>query len=55
MQRIFDVTRQQLKSYTKGLDTLYNQVKSDTKTTVGNVKKTGKAVGTVAGWIKKKK
>lgn len=55
MQRIFDVTRQQLKSYTKGLDTLYNQVKSDTKTTVGNVKKTGKAMGTVAGWIKKKK
>ena len=54
MQRIFDVTREQLKSYTSGLDGLYNQVKNDTKTTVGNIKKTGKAIGTAIGWIKGK-
>ena len=54
MQRMFDVTREQLNSYTKGMDTLYKQVKGDAKTTVGNVKKTGKAIGTAIGWIKKK-
>ena len=54
MQRIFDVTRAQLNSYTKGMDGLYNQVKGDAKTTVSNIKKTGKAIGTAIGWIKKK-
>ncbi len=54
MQRMFDVTREQLNSYTKGMDTLYKQVKGDAKTTVSNVKKTGKAIGTAIGWIKKK-
>ena len=55
MQRMFDVTREQLNSYTKGMDGLYKQVKDDAKTTVGNVKKTGKAIGTAIGWIKDKK
>ena len=55
MQRIFDVTREQLNSYTKGMDTLYKQVKGDAKTTVGNVTKAGKAIGTAIGWIKDKK
>ena len=55
MQRMFDVTREQLNSYTKGMDGLYKQVKGDAKTTVGNIKKTGKAIGTAIGWIKDKK
>lgn len=55
MQRIFDVTREQLNSYTKGMDGLYKQVKGDVKTTVGNIKKTGKTIGTAIGWIKDKK
>ena len=54
MQRIFDVTRAQLKSYAKGMDGLYNQVKGDAKTTVSNVKKTANAIGTAVGWIKGK-
>ncbi len=55
MQRMFDVTREQLNSYTKGMDGLYKQVKGDAKTTFSNVKKTGKAIGTAIGWIKDKK
>ena len=54
MQRMFDVTREQLNSYTKGMDGLYKQVKGDAKATVGNLQKTGKTIGTVIGWIKKK-
>lgn len=54
MQRMFDVTREQLNSYTKGMDGLYKQVKGDAKATVGNLQKTGKTIGTAIGWIKKK-
>lgn len=54
MQRIFEVTREQLNSYTKGMDGLYKQVKGDAKATVSNIKKTGKTIGTAIGWIKKK-
>ncbi len=54
MQRMFDVTREQLNSYTKGMDSLYKQVKGDAKTTIGNLQKTSKTIGTAIGWIKKK-
>lgn len=56
MFRIFNMTRQQLDSYVgKGMDKLYNQVTGDAKKTVDNTKKLGKTLGTVFGWIKKKK
>lgn len=52
--KIFDMTQQQLKLYTGGgLDGLYNQVKSDSKTLYGGIKDMGKKLGTAIGWIKK--
>ena len=55
MFRIFNLTREQLDSYVgKGMDNLYNQVKSDTKILTGRVKSVGSAIGTAMGWIKKK-
>lgn len=55
MFRIFNLTREQLDSYVgKGMDNLYNQVKGDTKTLAGRIKKAGAAIGTAVGWIKKK-
>lgn len=55
MFRIFNLTREQLDSYVgKGMDNLYNQVKGDTKTLAGRIKKAGSAIGTAVGWIKKK-
>ena len=55
MFRIFNLTREQLDSYVgKGMDSLYNQVKGDTKTLAGRVKNVGSAIGTAIGWIKKK-
>ncbi len=54
MLRIFDMTRDQLKTYTGGgMDKLYNQVKSDSKTMLGSAKKWGKNVGKAVGFIKK--
>ncbi len=53
MQRIFDETQKKLKTYTGGMDGLYNQVKGDTKTFVGGVKKLGTGIGKAVGWIKK--
>lgn len=50
MQRMFDITRDQLNSYTKGMDGLYKQVSGDTKTVAGRFKK----IGTVIKTIKKK-
>jgi hypothetical protein len=55
MQRIFSVTQEQLNAYTKGMDTLYKDVKSDAKTTISGAKKTAKAIGSAIGWIKGKK
>ena len=55
MQRMFDVTQEQLNSYTKGMDGLYKDLKSDTKTVIGGAKKTTQAIGTAIGWIKGKK
>ena len=55
MFRIFNLTREQLDSYVgKGMDNLYNQVKSDTKILTGRFKSVGSAIGTAMGWIKKK-
>lgn len=55
MFHIFNLTREQLDSYVgKGMDNLYNQVKSDTKILTGRVKSVGSAIGTAMGWIKKK-
>jgi len=55
MLRIFKLTREQLDNYVgKGMDNLYNQVKSDSKIMIkkaGNIKK---SIGTAIGWIKKK-
>ncbi|MBE6457779.1 MAG: hypothetical protein E7011_03170 [Alphaproteobacteria bacterium] len=54
MFKIYDKTQEQLKKYIGGgMDGLYNSVKSDAGTIWGNIKKTGKAIGTAAGWIKK--
>lgn len=55
MQRLFDATREQLNSYTKGMDSLYKQVKGDVKTTYTNVKNTTKTVGKAIKFFKKKK
>lgn len=55
MQRMFDVTQEQLNSYTKGMDTLYKDVKNDAKTTISGAKKTVKTIGSAIGWIKGKK
>ena len=55
MQRMFSVTQEQLNAYTKGMDTLYKDVKSDAKTTISGAKKTAKAIGSAIGWIKGKK
>ncbi len=55
MFKIFELTRKQLKSFAgDGSDKLYTQVVGDTKQFAGNVKSLGKAIGTAAGWIKKK-
>jgi len=55
MMRIFDLTRKQLDAYVGGgMDSLYNQVKSDTKTVWKGAKDWGKKVGKAVGWIKKK-
>lgn len=54
MLRIFDMTRDQLKSYTGGkMDKLYNQVKGDSKTLLNGAKDWGKKVGKAVGFIKK--
>lgn len=54
MLRIFDMTRDQLKTYTGGgMDKLYNQVKGDSKTMLGSAKKLGKNIGKAIGFIKK--
>lgn len=55
MFKIFDMTQTQLKKYIGGgMDDLYNQIKTDSKTFVGGIKSLGKSIGTAAGWIKKK-
>lgn len=55
MFKIFELTRKQLDMYVgKGMDTLYNNVTSDTKNLWGSTKKIGKQIGEAAGWIKKK-
>lgn len=53
MKRIFDVTREQLKSYTKGMDGLYNTVKGDVTKTVTGAQTVGKNIKKVGQWIKK--
>ena len=55
MFKIFDITQAQLKKYIgSGMDGLYKDVKSDSKTLFKNIKDLSKKVGTAAGWIKKK-
>ncbi len=55
MFKIFDITQTQLKKYIgSGMDGLYNDVKSDSKTLFKNIKDMGKKIGTATGWIKKK-
>lgn len=55
MFKIFDKTQQQLNKYIGGgMDGLYKSVKADAGTIWGDIKKTGKAIGTAAGWINKK-
>lgn len=52
--KIYDLTQEQLNKYIGGgMDGLYKQVKSDTSTMIGNVKKWGTTIGKAAGWIKK--
>lgn len=55
MFRLFNLTRDQLNSYVKGSDKLYNNVVKDTKTLWGDVKNTGKTLTKAIGWIKKSK
>ena len=55
MLRIFKLTREQLDNYVgKGMDALYNQVKSDSGTLAKKFEQTTKSIGTAIGWIKKK-
>ena len=55
MFKLFDITRQQLNSYVgSGSDDLYNKVVGDTKTLWGDIKSTGKTLGTAIGWVKSK-
>ena len=44
MQRLFEITNKMLKSYTGGMDGLYNNVKSDFKTTKSAISKTAQAI-----------
>lgn len=56
MFRIFDMTKQQLNKYIGGgMDDLYKQVGSDTKTMVGKAKEFGKTIIKLSGWTKGKK
>ena len=55
MQRIFEVTRQTLNSYTKGMDGMYNQVKADAKTTVTGATKTVGAIKDIVKWARNRK
>lgn len=55
MLRIFTLTREQLEKYVgKDVSGLYNNVKSDSKSLVGNIQKTTKGIAKAVGWIKKK-
>lgn len=55
MFKIFDLTQQQLKKYIGGgMDGLYKDVMSDSKTIGKNIVNVGKTIGKAAGWIKKK-
>ena len=55
MFKIYDKTQQQLNKYIGGgMDGLYKSVKADAGTIWGTIKKTGSAIGSAAGWIKKK-
>ena len=55
MFKIFDSTQTQLKKYIgSGMDGLYKDVISDTKTLGKGVTNTFKTIGKAAGWIKKK-
>lgn len=55
MFKIYDKTQQQLNKYIGGgMDGLYKSVKADAGTIWGSIKKTGSAIGSAAGWIKKK-
>ena len=54
MQNIFDMTRQKLKDYTKGVSTkLYDTVTGDAKTVWGKVKATPGTVKDIIGGVKK--
>ena len=56
MFKLFDLTREKLDTYVgKGSADLYNQVKGDSKILINRAKGIGAAIGTAAGWIKKKK
>ena len=54
MFRLFKLTQAQLETYVGGRGKLYDNVIGDTKTLWSRIKDTSKAVGTAAGWIKKK-
>lgn len=54
MFKLFNLTQKQLEDYVEGRGNLYDQVTKDTKTLWSRIKDTGKTIGTVAGWIKKK-
>ena len=55
MFKIFELTRKQLDMYVgKGMDSLYNNVVSDTKTFWGGAKSLGKGLGKAFKWIKSK-
>ena len=54
MFKLYNMTQEQLEKYAGGRGKLYDQVVGDTKTLWSRIKDTGKKIGTVAGWIKKK-
>ena len=55
MFKIFDMTQAQLKKYIGGgMDGLYKDVISDSKTLFKGAKDWGKKIGKAAGWFKKK-
>lgn len=54
MLRIFNLTRERLKSYAPASDQLYKNVTSDAKKTWSGTKNWGKSIGKAIGWIKKK-
>lgn len=53
MLQIFNRTRAQLNKYASGMDGMYKNVTSDTRTLWKNAQAWGKKIGTAAGWIKK--